>query len=85
MDEPKKLGRTHINIGGLVFADDLTILARDTATAQSEFLENLQKSIGLQILSEKTDFVTTLKSATKYLNIKYGEIKDSIKLNTLEK
>ena len=77
VDQPIKLGRTNIKVDCLAFADDLAILARDTATAQKqiEILKEIAGKVGLQISFEKTEYMTNMKSAPKSLNTKYGKIK----------
>ena len=77
LDQPIKLGRTNIKVDCLAFADDLAILARDVDTAQKqiEILKETAEKVGLQISFEKTEYMTCLKTAPKYMNTKYGRIK----------
>ena len=60
VDQPIKLGRTNIKVDCLAFADDLAILARDTATAQKqiEILKEIAEKVGLQISFEKTEYMS---------------------------
>lgn len=77
VDQPIKLGRTNIKVDCLAFADDLAILTRDIDTAQKqiEILKEIADKVGLQISFEKTEFMTCLKTAPKFLNTKYGKIR----------
>ena len=77
VDQPISLGRTDIKIDCLAFADDLAILARDIPTAQKqiEILKEIAEKVGLQVSFEKTEYMTCLKTAPKYMNTKYGKIK----------
>lgn len=74
-----------VRVKCLAFADDLAIVTvqeRDTIRAVEELHEIAAKT-GLQISYEKTQFMSNLKIPT--LHTKYGTIRKTQILNTLEK